>query len=232
MGPNKPKFIAYLRASTARQGASGLGLDAQQAAAQAHAQAAGGAILRTYIEVESGKKSDRERPELAAALADCKQCRATLLVAKLDRLGRNVAFLSALMESDAEFVAADQPHASRLILHVLAAFAEEEARAISARTKAALAAARVRGVLLGSARPGAHRFNGAVSGDNAKGNTIKKADTHAADAAVAPLVTELRAGGLTLRAIAANLNDEGYVTRRGRPWNPTQVSRVLSRAGV
>ncbi len=137
------KAIAYYRVSTARQGQSGLGLEAQQAAVAAFCEP-----IETYTEVETGKRSDR--PELQRAIAACKRMGATLVVAKLDRLARNVAFVSTLMESGVEFVACDNPTANRLTVHILAAVAEDEARRISERTKAALAAYKARGGTLGN----------------------------------------------------------------------------------
>ena len=146
------KIVAYYRVSTKRQGESGLGLEGQQVAVAAFAKQHGASIIASYIEVESGKRSDR--PVLAQALGHARLAKATLVVAKLDRLARNVAFLSALMESGVDFVACDNEHANRLTIHILAAVAEAEAKAISERTKTALAAAKRRGVKLGSARPG------------------------------------------------------------------------------
>ena len=141
-------FVTYLRVSTDKQGRSGLGLEAQRAAVAAHAASIGGAVVAEFVEVESGRKSNRA--QLAAALAACRGRRAVLLIAKLDRLARNVAFVSRLMEAGVEFVAADMPTVNRLTIHILAAVAEEEARMISARTKAALTAAKARGVKLGN----------------------------------------------------------------------------------
>src|SRR5713226_4200926 len=145
-------IISYYRVSTKQQGESGLGLDAQETAVQSYARQIGGRIKASYVEVESGKRSDR--PELAKALAHARRSKATLCVAKLDRLSRNVAFLAAVMDSGVDFVACDYPAANRLTLHIMAAVAENEAKAISDRTKAALQAAKARGTLLGSARPG------------------------------------------------------------------------------
>jgi DNA invertase Pin-like site-specific DNA recombinase len=141
------QFVAYYRVSTCRQAGSGLGLDAQRSAVKCHLSGEAGTLLGEYTEIESGKRSDR--PQLAAALAACKLHKATLIIAKLDRLARNVAFIAGLMESGVEFVAADNPHASKLMLHMLAAFAEHEREQISLRTKAALNAAKDRGVILG-----------------------------------------------------------------------------------
>jgi len=142
------KFIAYYRVSTERQGQSGLGLEAQQAAVEDYLDGGSWELIESYTEIESGKRNDR--PELARAMAACKKHKATLVIAKLDRLARNVAFVAGLMESGVDFVAADNPHANKLMVHLLAAFAEHERDQISARTKAALGAAKARGVQLGT----------------------------------------------------------------------------------
>jgi DNA invertase Pin-like site-specific DNA recombinase len=223
-------IIGYYRVSTSKQGESGLGLEAQQAAVEAFAKANNGIIVKTYREVESGKRSDR--PELTKAIAHAKRCKGKLVVAKLDRLARNVAFTSALMESKVDFTACDNPHANRLTVHILAAVAEAEAEAISSRTKAALNAYKARGGLLGSARPECrHNLNAEAM---AKGQQLAaKARTDKANEAYAdlyPLLTQLRQEGRTLRQIAEALNTEGYTTRRGRPWNHVQVKLVLERA--
>src|SRR5712675_1546426 len=144
------KFIGYLRVSTEKQGLSGLGIDAQRKAIEDYLNGGRWELLAEHVEIESGKRSDR--PELAKALAQSKATGATLVIAKLDRLARNVAFISNLMESGVDFVAADMPQANRLTVHVLAAIAEHEAAAISARTKAALARAKARGTRLGGDR--------------------------------------------------------------------------------
>lgn len=224
------KLIAYFRVSTQKQGKSGLGLEGQQAAVEAFAKQTGASVLHTYTEIESGKRKDR--PELAKALAHAKRSKATLVVAKLDRLARNVAFLSALMESGVEFVACDNPHANRLTIHILAAVAEDEARRISERTKAALAAAKARGTKLGSARPGhwTGREQERLAGLEAARKAAAKAVMQAANEAYADiyaLAAELQGKGLALRGIAAELNAMGHTTRRGKPWNAMQVSRVL-----
>src|ERR1700692_210623 len=151
-----PRFVAYYRVSTAQPGSSGLGLEAQHAAVARHIAGAGGELVGEFQEIESGKKNDR--PEIAAALAACRVQRATLVIAKLDRLARNVAFISNLMESGVEFVAVDMPQANRFVVHILAAVAEHEAEAISKRTKAALAAAKARGTQLGGRRVSADRW--------------------------------------------------------------------------
>ena len=226
-------IIGYLRVSTKQQGASGLGLEGQRAAVEGYAKQHGAAVASWYLEVESGKRSDR--PELARALAHARRSKATLVVAKLDRLARNVAFLSALMDSSVPFIACDNFHANRLTLHILAAVAEAEAKAISDRTKAALDAAKARGTKLGSSRPGhweGHedaRRQGSRSGGAAAG-LAHQAAARGAYSDLVPLVAGWKAEGLSLRQIAARLNDEGHTTRRGRPWNPMQVNRVLAMA--
>jgi DNA invertase Pin-like site-specific DNA recombinase len=184
------------------------------------------------VEVESGKRADR--PQLACALSHAKRSKATVCVAKLDRLSRNVEFLAKVMNSGCEFAAADMPAANRFMLHVMAAVAEHEAKAISDRTKAALAAAKARGKLLGSARPG--HWNGReekrLAGlEKARAVAVKARQDKAANAYtdLLPSVEALRSEGLSLREIAAKLNDEGHTTRRGRPWNAVQVARVLER---
>jgi DNA invertase Pin-like site-specific DNA recombinase len=226
------EIIAYCRVSTKQQGASGLGMEAQRTAVEAHARQNGARVAGLYVEVETGKIADR--PELAKALAHARRNKATLCVAKLDRLARNVAFLSALMDSKVPFVACDNPHANRLTLHILAAVAEAEAKAISDRTKAALAAAKARGTKLGSARPGHWegredaRRAGAQAGAKAGALARSKAAAEAY-ADLRPALAELRGKGLSLQAIADELNGQGHTTRRGKPWNPVQVARVLGR---
>jgi DNA invertase Pin-like site-specific DNA recombinase len=225
-------LIAYYRVSTKQQGESGLGLEAQEAAVLSYARQTGATIKAAYVEVESGKRADR--PALARALAHAKRSKATLCVAKLDRLARNVEFLARVMNGGCDFAAADMPSANRFMLHVMAAVAEHEAKAISDRTKAALAAAKARGVKLGSARPGHWKGREQARLDGlAKARTVavKVRQENAAQAYtdLAPTVAALSAEGLSLRAIAERLNAEGHTTRRGRPWNPVQVARVLER---
>lgn len=227
------KIIAYYRVSTAKQGKSGLGLEGQRAALETFASQQGATVVAEYQEIESGKRSDR--PQLAKAVAHAKRSKATLVVAKLDRLSRNVAFLSALLESGVDFVAVDNPHANKFTVHILAAVAEHEAEAISLRTKAALQAAKRRGKKLGSARPGhwqgreAARQRGAIKGAAAARQAIVSA-ANEAYSDLYPLVGEWRQAGRTLQQIADELNQQGHTTRRGRPWNPSQVMRVLNRA--
>jgi DNA invertase Pin-like site-specific DNA recombinase len=218
------KFVAYYRVSTQRQGRSGLGLEAQQTAVRDYLNGGDWRLVAEVTEVESGKRSDR--PKLAEALKLCRLHGATLIIAKLDRLARNVAFISNLMESGVEFHAVDFPQANRLTVHILAAVAEHEAKIISERTKAALAAAKRRGVKLGG-------YRGTVISKamrKASADAIaKRADARAAD--LGPTVAELQAAGAkSLRDIAAGLNERGIPTARGGQWTAVQVSRVLSRA--
>ena len=220
MNASKPtRFVTYLRVSTARQGESGLGIDAQQAAVDAFAQHHGGVIVGQHIEIESGKRSDR--PELAKALHAARKAKATLLVAKLDRLSRNVAFIAAVMDAGVDFIACDQPFASRLTLHILAAVAEDEAARISARTKAALAAAKARGQKLGS--PVARETIAA-----ARASLVAKAE--ARSAGTRQIVTDIKASGVeTLTGIAAALSARGVKTPRGSAvWYPAQVARLVA----
>ena len=230
--PNAMKIIAYYRVSTKRQEESGLGLEGQKTAVEGFAQANRGVIVASYVEVESGRKADR--PKLALALAHAKRSKATLVVAKLDRLARNVAFLSAIMDSGVDFIACDNPHANRLTIHILAAVAEDEARRISERTKAALAAAKARGAKLGSSRPGhwkcreERRVAGSLAGAVAAGEAHRKAASEAYTD-LAPIIAELRDKGCTQMEIAARLNELGHTTRRGKAWNHVQVGRLLQR---
>jgi DNA invertase Pin-like site-specific DNA recombinase len=221
-------LIGYIRVSTQGQAKSGLGLEAQQAAIDAYATQSGASVVRLYTEVESGRKASRL--QLAAALAHARRTRATLVVAKLDRLARNVAFLSALMEAGVDFVACDNPNANRLTVHILAAVAEDEARRISDRTKAALAAYKARGGKLGGARPECRNLTPEARkrGAKAAGEAVRAlADREYAD--LLPIVRELRERGLSQTTIADELNRQGHMTRRGRPWNQVQVMRILNR---
>lgn len=199
-----------------------LGIEAQREAVTRFAQH--GCVLATYTEVESGRRSDR--PELAKALAMCRETGARLLIGKLDRLARDVHFISGLMKSDVRFVAADMPDADPFRLHIEAAIGEEEARKISQRTRAALLAAKARGVKLGGFRGRHFTFEEA-----AFGNARKTAKSLARARVLAPVLSELTVSGRTsLRALAAALNDRGVPAPRGGRWQATQVARVLARA--
>ncbi len=214
------KFVTYLRVSTERQGQSGLGLEAQRAAVAAHVLGRG-EVVTEFVEVESGKWSDR--PELARAQA--KRAGAVLLIAKLDRLARNVAFIANLLESGVEVTAADMPEANRFVLHIMAAVAEQEGRAISERTKAALAAAKARGVKLGWSIPERASEQRQAA---RKGAAVNKALALAHAENVLPVVEQIRAGGASLRQIAAELNARGIKTARGGKWHATTVRNILT----
>lgn len=216
------RFISYLRVSTAQQGASGLGLEAQREAVAQHLNGGRWELLEEVQEIESGKRNDR--PALAKALRLCKQKKATLIIAKLDRLARNVHFISGLMESKVPFVACDMPTANKFTVHILAAVAEHEAEMISARTKAALAASKKQ---LGGRRVSAKRF----AEIREQGRKVR---TNTADAFAAQLMVTIRdiqrKGVESLREIAAELNSRGVETPRGGEWSAVQVKRVLDRA--
>jgi DNA invertase Pin-like site-specific DNA recombinase len=223
------KFVTYLRVSTARQGISGLGLEAQRAAVNAHLNGGNWKIVAELVEVESGKRSDR--PQLLKAMRLCRMHGATLLIAKLDRLSRNVAFLSNLMEAGVPFTAADMPEADKTHLQMMMVFAEHEARAISTRTKAALAAAKARGTKLGGRRVSSERFSQIAAEGRAASRAIRTqaAETRAGDRLEA--IEDVRAAGATtLRAIAAALNERGIPTptQKGE-WSAVQVQRILAR---
>jgi DNA invertase Pin-like site-specific DNA recombinase len=217
------KFITYLRVSTERQGQSGLGLEAQRAAVAAHVLGRG-EVVAEFVEVESGKRSDR--PELARALAEAKRVGAVLLIAKLDRLARNVAFIANLLESSVEVTAADMPEANRFLLHVMAAVAEHEAQAISDRTRAALAAAKARGVVLGWAMPERKEEQRQASRKGAAKNA-ENACMHASN--ILPIIRQIATDGASLRQIADELNMRGVKTARGGLWYAATVRNILAR---
>lgn len=244
-------IVAYYRVSTAKQEESGLGLLGQQAAVAAYATAGGRTIVAAFTEVETGKIADR--PELAKALAHARRTGATLCIAKLDRLARNVAFVANLMEAGVDFVACDNPHCGRLTIHILAAVAEDEARRISERTKAALTAfkaekripRRIREMYpdgvpadvaeatagkLGANRIGCRLTDAGRAKGQAKGHNTRRKEAIAAVADLAPEIVAWRSEGLTLQAIADRLNSRGATTARNAAWGPVQVQRTLARA--
>ena len=219
------KFVSYLRVSTDRQGRSGLGLEAQRRAVADYLNGDGRQLLREYVEVESGRRVDR--PQLAAALTHAKVTGATLVIAKIDRLARNAHFLLGLRDAGVDFVAADMPSANRLTVGVMALVAEEEARANSERTKAAMAAAKARGVKFGCPN-GARALRGYGGNPQARAALQKKADDHAA--AVQPIIDAMRAEGITgLKRIAAALNERSIRTANGKRWYPTTVANLIRR---
>jgi DNA invertase Pin-like site-specific DNA recombinase len=221
------KVVSYLRVSTERQGASGLGLEAQRATVAAFCSHREFELAKEYVEVESGKRDDR--PQLAKALAHARRLGAVLLVAKLDRLSRSVRFIATVLDAGVEFRACDVPDASRLLLHILSAVAEAEAAAISSRTKAALQAAKDRGTRLGASNPSSRNLS---RRDSARGRKLgQEANRRKAVQAVEdvlPTMLELQAQGLSLRAIAARLNEEAG----DESWSHVKVKRALDRAAA
>ena len=224
------RFIAYHRVSTAQQGRSGLGLEAQRQAVADYLDGGAWTLVAEYTEIESGKRADR--PELAKALAACRAHRAVLVIAKLDRLSRNAAFLLNLRDAGVEFVAADMPQANRLTVGILAVVAEAEAEMISARTKAALAAAKERRKAaglpsLGGARPGAADRARQVA---AKGTAALQVAALARTRDLKPILLEYFAAGVTgQRGIARELNRRGIPAPRGGAWSHMQTGALLRR---
>jgi DNA invertase Pin-like site-specific DNA recombinase len=208
------RFIAYYRVSTEQQGMHGNGIAAQRKAVEDYLNGGKWKLLGEYTEVESGKRADR--PELAKAIAACKKHRAKLVIAKLDRLSRNVHFISGLMERKVDFVACDMPSANAFMINIYAAVAQEERRMISERTKAGLQAARARGVKLGGPRL-------------PEINEMQRAHATARAQAIAPVLAEL--AGMSARAAAAELNACGIETPTGAPWSAKTVIRVRERLG-
>lgn len=214
MSQISPAFVAYFRVSTDKQGRSGLGLEAQIKAVESNVSRSQGVIIESFQEVESGRRNDR--PELLRALALCRQKKAVLVIAKLDRLARNTAFIANLIESGVEFVVGDMPQANKLTLHIMAAIAEHEREATSLRTREALAAAKARGQKLGNPNPDLQAMQGAWS---------RKARQQRAE--IYPTLHALRGQGMTLTAIAQELNARGVKSCNGRLWYASTVRKIL-----
>lgn len=221
------KFVAYFRVSTAKQGRSGLGLEAQRAAVLAYAERTGAEVLADYVEIESG--ANAQRPQLQRALAHSQLSGARLLVAKLDRLTRDVGFLSALQKAGVvSFVAADMPEAGELETQLLTVVAGNELRRISERTRVALQAAKARGVTLGKPENLSNQLEGSQ-----RGNAVKSAKAAERAEKVTPWIEEAREAGITsTRGLASWLNQRGIKAPRGGDWSAAQVARVLARTGV
>jgi DNA invertase Pin-like site-specific DNA recombinase len=220
------RLVAYHRVSTARQGRSGLGLEAQKAAIDSLARDRDATVTATFTEVESGKRTDR--PELIRALHLAKVTGATLAIAKLDRLSRNAAFLLTLRDSGVRFIAADMPEANDLTVGIMALVAQQEREAIARRTKEALAAARARGTRLGNPNGAAALRRAGRGGAALRATVSANADRHARE--LEPVLADIRAAGhATLRSIAAELNARGILTRRGGRWHVSNVSNLLAR---
>ena len=220
------KFVSYLRVSTDRQGRSGLGLEAQREAIRRFADAEGLLRQAEFVEVETGAGADAldKRPELKAALDEARRSGCPIVVAKLDRLSRDVAFIAGLMTQRVPFVVAELgSEADPFMLHIYAAMAERERRLISDRTKAALAAAKSRGVKLGG-------YRGAKVPESSAGVAGKRAKADAFASDVAPIARVLQASGMGLRGIAAELTSRGVRTARGGNWTAQAVKNLLARA--
>lgn len=213
------RFVAYYRVSTEHQGKSGLGLDAQRKAVMDYLNGGSWKLVEEFTEIESGKRSDR--PQLAAALDACRKHKAKLVIAKLDRLSRNLAFIATLLDSGVEFIAVDNPHANKLTVHILAAVAQHEREMISERTRAALKVAKRRGTRLGNPNLAEAAQRGADAQSEA-------ADKFAAN--LMPMIRELQAhGAKSANVIAVKLNERGIKTARGGKWTHVQVGNVLAR---
>jgi DNA invertase Pin-like site-specific DNA recombinase len=218
------KFVSYLRVSTQRQGRSGLGLEAQREAVREYLDSKKGKPIAEFVEVESGKNDDR--PKLKAALHRAKVTGATLIVAKLDRLSRDMAFLAHLQKGGVKLAFCDIPDANELTIGMFALIAQHERKLISDRTKNALAAAKKRGVKLGNPN-GADAF-GDISNDAAVARIKAKAHEFAED--ILPIIADIRAQGVTtLEGIADELNARDIETARGGKWYPASVRNVLMR---
>jgi DNA invertase Pin-like site-specific DNA recombinase len=220
------QFVAYYRVSTFRQGKSGLGLEAQKSAVADFLNGGAWQLTAEFVEVESGKRDDR--PQLEQALAMCELTGATLVVAKLDRLSRNLAFLARLQESGARFVAADMPEANELTIHIMAAVAQAERKAISKRTKEALAAAKARGVRLGGNRGNLEDLR---KGPAKSAEVRRRQATERASKVLRQIEAINLAEGTSLRQIAGALNARGITAPRGGNWHAAQVKAVLERSG-
>jgi DNA invertase Pin-like site-specific DNA recombinase len=220
------RFVAYYRVSTQRQGRSGLGLEAQEQSVHAYLNGGRWSLLDSFTEIESGKRTDR--PELERALAACRIHNATLVIAKLDRLARDAHFLLGLQKARVQFVAADMPEANDMVVGIMAVVAQGERKMISDRTKAALKAAKTRGVKLGGDRGNIHLH--AQRGAE-RSALIRHQEACDRSADLVPVIHDVQTkGAKSLRQIASELNSRGIQTARGGAWSAVQVQRVLARA--
>ena len=216
-------YVAYLRQSTAKQERSGLGIEGQRDIISSFVKE--GVILAEYVETESGRKSDR--PKLQEALALCRKTNSVLIVAKLDRLSRNVAFTSKLLESDVEITFCDFPQANRLILHIISSIAEYEANLISQRTRQSLKAKKERGVKLGKSENLMNKHNEAIAHSN-QTNRIK-AQNNANNMRAVALLRSMVKEGLTISQMTKQLNEQGFVSSKGCKFQIVQVQRLIQR---
>lgn len=220
-------YIAYLRQSTVKQQISGLGIEAQRDIIWHHVKNKA-AILYEFIETETGKKNDR--PMLMEALKLCRQHKSTLICAKLDRLSRNVAFTSRLLESDVDIVFCDFPQANRLVLHIISSIAEYEANLISIRTRQALAAKKQRGATLGKPENLLGNLGRAIS--RSRSTNRQKALDNEHNQRAAAIIMMMREQEHCYSRIARSLNEQGFKTSRGCKFTATQVIRLCGRHGI
>ena len=225
---NEEKYVAYLRVSTQKQGYSGLGLEAQREIIHNYLREK--KPIFEYVEVESGRKTDKGRPKLKEALSQCRTHGAKLIVAKLDRLARNVSFLSALLESDVEIVFCDFPQANKMVLHILASISQYEAELISTRTKQALAAKKSKGCKLGNPEHLLEKHQAAIAKSNETNR--KKAEDNPNNKRAVAMLKVLAAQGMTLTEMTDKLNNEGFVTSKGYQFRPSQVFVLLKRYNI
>jgi DNA invertase Pin-like site-specific DNA recombinase len=216
------KYVAYYRVSTTQQGRSGLGLEAQKEAVKRFLNGGSWELIEEFTEVETGKGTNAlsKRPHLRAAIASAKKNKAKLLIAKLDRLSRNVSFISTLMEQKVKFVACDFPEANELTIHILSAMAEHEAKIISERTKAALQVKKEN-----LAKEGKKLGNPNLKADN--DSRLNEAKVFADN--LRPTLESFRASGMTQRKMVEELNNLGVRTARGGEWSLVQLQRVFAR---
>lgn len=223
MNENNTQFVSYLRVSTQKQGYSGLGLEAQREII--HNYLHDTIPISEFVEIESGRKSDR--PKLKEALELCKKSKATLIVAKLDRLSRNVCFLSQLLESDVEIIFCDFPQANKMVLHILSAISQYEAELVSTRTRAALQAKKSRGCVLGNPEHLMDNHQKAIS-NSIKTNKEKAANNPNNRRAIA-LIRILLEQGKSIQQIADTLNSDGFLTSGGKQFSYTTVYKLIKR---
>jgi DNA invertase Pin-like site-specific DNA recombinase len=224
------KLVVYLRVSTTKQGIDGLGIAAQRASCESYAAQNHLEIVKTYTEVESGRVN--ARPQLAAALGYCRRSGSRLVIARIDRLARNLKFILTVLESGIEVTAADMPSAGTLVFSIMGAVAQAECAATSDRTKVALQAAKARGTLLGTHNGKTPPLTAEARSKGQKVSAERNRLRSLADYAdVIPLIQSMRASGSTAQAIADTLNEQGHQTRQSCKWGTTQVYKLLARAG-
>jgi DNA invertase Pin-like site-specific DNA recombinase len=218
------KYVAYYRVSTAKQGQSGLGLEAQRNTVETHISNLNGVIAGEYIEVSSGRNNDRK--QLHEALKTCRLTGATLVIAKLDRLSRDRRFLMELADSKLNFICCDMPEANQLTIGIIAVMADYESKLISERTKVALKAAKARGVTLGNPK-----LNQVRNDDTSKARSIWAEQSQSRNSELLGVINELIAkhGNQSTRKLAGLLNEAGYTTARGKQFTSTQVHRLLNK---